>query len=216
MEQTITSITAQKKNRQRVNIYLDGEFGFGLSRIVAAWLKIGQQLSQKNIDELLSGDTVETAYQRALNFLSYRLRSITEVERNLIKHETDQHIISRTIQRLIDKKYLDDEEFAIRWVENRGEFRPRGTHMLRSELRQKGVSSKNIEAALLNLDEWELAYKAASLRAPRLKMKGWEEFRRKMYGYLARRGFNYENLSEIVSMVWEETRNDKEITEVIL
>ena len=49
MNHRITAIQAQKRNPQRVSVFLDGEFAFGLSRIVAAWLAVGQEISDEKI-----------------------------------------------------------------------------------------------------------------------------------------------------------------------
>ncbi|MEK6256327.1 MAG: RecX family transcriptional regulator [Chloroflexota bacterium] len=215
MDQTITALKVQKRNKQRVNVYLDGSYAFGLSRIVAAWLTIGQIVTPQKIIELKSSDTDEVAFQRALNFLSYRPRSAWEIESNLRKHDVDEEIINQVLARLIEKKFINDTEFAELWVENRSAFKPRGARMLRMELRQKRVPEEDILKALLDLDERQLVYKAALSRAPRFKNLEWNEFRNKLYGYLSRRGFNYENISEIVSKVWEEIRNEEEVNEVI-
>ena len=68
----ITAISVQKKTPNRVNIYLDGEFAFGVARITAAWLKTGDELSDERIAKLLADDARERAYQQAMLFLSYR------------------------------------------------------------------------------------------------------------------------------------------------
>ena len=66
-----------------MNIYLDGEFAFGLARITAGWLKVGQELSEEKIAALQAEDANEMTYQKALHFLSYRPRSSAEVRQNL-------------------------------------------------------------------------------------------------------------------------------------
>ena len=66
MDQEITALKAQKKNPNRISVFLDGEYAFGLARIVAAWLKIGQVLSEEDIDRLKQQDTMEVAYQKGL------------------------------------------------------------------------------------------------------------------------------------------------------
>ena len=86
MKRKITGLKVQKRNSNRVNVYLDGEFAFGLSRITAAWLEIGVELDQDQIQKLQSEDDAEVAYQKALNFLSYRPRSERELIENLSKH----------------------------------------------------------------------------------------------------------------------------------
>ena len=89
----ITGLKVQKRNKDRVNVYLDGEYAFGISRIVAAWLRNGQELSEEKIAELKAQDNVEVALQRALNYLSYRPRSEQEVRQNLKKHKYHEGVI---------------------------------------------------------------------------------------------------------------------------
>lgn len=72
MEKQITSIQAQQRNRNRVNIHLDGEYAFSLDRVAAAWLSVGQKLTENDIDRLLSKDEYESALGKALRYLSYR------------------------------------------------------------------------------------------------------------------------------------------------
>ena len=50
MDQKITALKAQKRNPNRINVYLDGIFAFGLARVVAAWLQVGQTLSDEKIE----------------------------------------------------------------------------------------------------------------------------------------------------------------------
>jgi regulatory protein len=204
MTKKVTDLKLQKRNKNRVNVYLDGEFAFGLSKIVAAWLQIGQELSEAKIAELLAKDEVEIALQRALNFLSYRPRSEKEVRDNLKKHKVDEAIIEEIIERLHRGKLVDDANFAGLWIENRSEFRPRGRQALRRELWQKGIPDEVIEEALESLDEEGLAFKAASKQARKYRNLEWQEFRTKMSGFLARRGFNYGIISTILPRVWEE------------
>src|SRR3990172_4788022 len=78
----ITAIEPQQKDPQRVNVYLDGEFAFGLARITAGWLTVGQELGEEKVASLLAEDANKTAYQKALHFLSYRPRSSSEVRQN--------------------------------------------------------------------------------------------------------------------------------------
>lgn len=203
MAKTITALKLQKRNKNRVSVYLDGEYAFGLSKIVAAWLRNGQELSEEKIAELKDKDASEIALQRAINFLSYRPRSEVEIRRNLKKNNHQAEVIDEVIERLRGGNLVDDENFAGLWVENRSEYRPRGRPLLRMELRQKGIADQFIEAALEDLDEEELAYQAALKGARKYSKCEWQEFRQKMYGYLARRGFSYAIISTIIPRVWE-------------
>lgn len=205
---TITAIEVQKKNPNRVNIYLDDQFAFGLSRINAAWLKIGQQLGDEKISTLQEADAREAALQKALRFLGRRPRSVDEVRKNLEKHEIPPGIIEETITRLEREKLIGDANFAREWVENRSTFRPRGKHALSVELRQKGLSDAVIQEALNEeVDEEALALKAARARARRLKGLEWNKFREKMSGHLGRRGFGFDVIIPVTRKVWEETQD---------
>ncbi len=205
----ITAIKAQKKNPQRVNIFLDGEFAFGLTRIVAGWLQVGQVLSEEKIAELQAEDSRETAYLRALNFLSYRPRSLAEIRRNLRKHEVPETAIEATLERLRKNGFANDEDFARAWVENRNTFRPRGRRVLRLELRQKGITDEIIQAVLDDLvDDEQLAYQAGKKKARKLAKLEWQVFRRKLGDFLARRGFTYSVIAPLLRQLWDEVQKE--------
>ncbi len=201
---TITAIEVQKKDPNRVNLYLDGEFAFGLARIVAAWLKVGQRLDDEKLAALQVEDARERAYQQAMLFLSYRARSEREIRRNLHKHEVPEAVIEETLERLRRERLADDDQFARMWVENRNTFRPRSRRALSLELHQKGLEEDAIQSALQNVDETALAYEAARKRVTRLQGLEWNEFRKKLSEHLARRGFPYETIATTVSRLWNE------------
>ncbi len=200
----ITDIKPQKRDTQRLNVYLDGEFGFGVARAVAPWLKIGKELSREEIEGLQAKDEAEKAYQRALNYLSYRERSEEEVCGNLRKHDFPDTAIEEVLERLRRNTLLSDKRFAEKWVENRDAFHPRSRRALAMELRQKGISSSIIDEVLTEVDDHKMAYNAAQKKLRRLQDLEWPEFRKKLHGYLGRRGFSYGVTAEVTKQVWEE------------
>ncbi len=206
----ITAIEPQKRNPERVNIHLDGEYAFSLARIVAAWLSVGQELTADKIASLQGNDEREQAYQQALLFLSYRARSTSEIRRNLLKHKVPAEVIDQTIERLKTERLVDDDQFAKAWVENRSTFRPRSRRALAVELRQKGISDGAAQSALAEVDEDALAYEAGLKRARRLEALEWNEFRTKLSEFLARRGFSYSVIAPVVSRIWSETHQQAE------
>ena len=205
MGRRITSLTLQKRNRQRVNVYLDGEFAFGLARIVAAWLQVGQELSEEKISNLMAEDERESAYQRALNWISYRPRTELEIRRSLRRQSVSDEVIAYVIERLKSSRLIDDPGFARNWVENRSELRPRGRRALAYELRQHGVEPEIIENSIGEIDEEKLAYQAAVRQARKIRTTDWKEFRQKMLRHLAARGFSYETSADAARRVWDET-----------
>ncbi len=201
---TITAIEPQKNNPKRVNLYLDGEFALGLSKIVAAWLKVGQKVDEAKIEKLQVEEAREQAYQQAMLFLSYRARSEAEIRKNLEKHDIPPAVIDETVQRLREERLVDDSQFAQDWVANRSEFRPRSKRALTVELKRKGLGESAIKSATAAVDETALAYAAAEKRVRRLEGLEWNEFRKKLGEFLARRGFAYDVIAPTVKRLWLE------------
>ena len=206
----ITAIEVQRRNPNRVNIHLDGEFAFGLARIVAAWLQLGQTLDDEKIARLQADDARERAMQQAMLFLSYRARSEAEIRQNLRKHEIPEAVIEETLDRLRRGGFANDKEFASAWVENRTTFRPRGRRALALELRQKGLDDATIESALDGVDDEALAYEAGLKKASKLRVQDWSEFRKKLSEFLARRGFSYPVIAPVVTRLWNEIHTEGE------
>ncbi len=205
MDSKITAIKGQTKNLNRVNIFLDGEYAFSLAKIVAAWLAVGQTLDQQKIAQLQEEDTDEKAFQRALHFISYRPRSEKEVQKKLSSVGFEAAVIEKTIQKLIRGNLLGDETFSHMWVENRVLSSPRSRRALGYELRKKGIDDQVIENAISKIeDEGSLALRAAQKYSRRLASLSFIEFKKKMMGFLARRGFMYGDILEVISKVWNE------------
>lgn len=204
MENRITDLKLQKKNPDRVNVYLDGEYAFGLARIVAAWLEIGQRLTDEKIIRLQTEDEIESAYQKAIRFISYRPRTSMEVHKKLDNQDIHADIIEKVIERLVQNQHLDDRKFADLWIDNRLAHRPRSRRVLRLELKTKGVDEEIITAALEGIEgESNVALQAGLKYLPKIKQLDWQQFRIKVSAYLARKGFSYDTISEVLPELWE-------------
>ncbi|MBN2146682.1 MAG: RecX family transcriptional regulator [Anaerolineales bacterium] len=209
MSGKITALKAQKRNPQRVNVYLDGEFAFGLARITAAWLQVGQELSDEKIAELQAQDAQEAAYQQALTLLNYRQRTAAEMRQRLAQKGLPADLVTAVIERLQRNSLLNDQRFAQDWVENRSQFRPRSARLMAAELRRHGIDQDAIAQAVQEVDEQALALQAARKQARRLAHLPEPDFRRKLTGFLARRAFPFEVARSVVEQVWSETHTDE-------
>lgn len=208
----VTALKVQARNKNRANVYLDGVFAFGLVKIEAARLRIGQELSDADIERLKQTDTAEMAYEQALKFISYRPRSEAEVRQHLKKKDVSDSKIENALTRLRNAGLVNDEQFARYWVETRAAFRPKGKRALKAELRAKGVAASEMEASLSETSDVEVARQLADKRARRLKGLPWLDFRRKLSEYLARRGIDYEVISDAVERAWREHGDGSEKT----
>lgn len=199
MERQITAINVQKHDPDRLNIELDGEFAFGLSRLVAAWLKVGDFLSEDRINTLIESDTSEVAYQKATRFLDYRPRTEKEIRQKLIQKGFTTLEIDQVVLRLKRANLIQDQQFANMWIENRNDYHPRSQRLMRYELRNKGVSEQMIESALADsADDIDLATRAATQYARKLNFQDRDLFRKKLSTYLARRGFSYGTIAPVM------------------
>lgn len=213
MKKTITEISAQKRNRRRVNISLDGSYAFSLDRLTAAWLQVGRELSEAEIKKLQTNDEVEVGFNQALNFLSYRSRSMAEMTRYLEGKGYAPGTLKIVLERLEEEGLLNDDRFAKEWVENRNTFRPRSQSQLRAELRFKGLAETSIETALeeSGVDDAALAIAAARKQAHRYLSSDYEIYRKKLGNALLRRGFSYATVNETLRILWNEMQHTETV-----
>lgn len=189
---------------------MDGEFGFGVAKVLAAQMRVGDHLSPREVSGLQEEDAYEEARKRALRLIGRRPRSKAELRRYFARREVAEPVQEAVIASLEESGLVDDGEFAETWIENRTTFRPRGAFALKSELKQKGVARRHIEAALEAFDEEAAARKAAREAAGRYEHLSWQEFRRKLGAYLGRRGFPYGLISAVVEDTWHEITEQRE------
>lgn len=204
----ITALEVQKRNKQRISVFVDDVYAFSLSIDDAARLYKGQTLTEAEIDALRDHDEVGRAVDVGARFLAVRPRSVDEVRRKLAEKDVPSPVIDLAIERLTDIGYLDDVAFAAFWVRERLSSKPISPRALRYELRQKGVASDIIDEVLVDLDAAEAAYDAAQAGVRRLRGSTLREFREKLIGALARRGFGYSDAKVAVQRVIDELPED--------
>lgn len=211
----ITALEVQARNRERVNLFLDGEFAFSVSQMDAARLRSGQALTAADVAALQAEGDISAAIDSAVRLLAHRPRSIAEIQRNLARKGVSQQVVDATVERLSAMGYLDDAAFARFWVEDRNRFRPRGPKALRFELRQKGVDDAVIDEALTQtLDAAEAAHRAAYRHASRLKGMTRREFRARVGAFLQRRGFSHDTTQDVVARLLDELHVEETASDV--
>jgi regulatory protein len=210
---TVTAIKGQVKARKRVSVFLDGEYAFSVRAALASGLQVGQDLTEAQIADLVDQDNEERAYQRALRLLSSRPRSEQEIRARLTKIEIPVPIQDRALARLRTMDLVNDQAFVQSWIENRMEFRPRSARHLRHELRQKGIKKAHIDSALADYDDGIAAYRAAQKIARRERTLDKGHFKKRIYSYLSRRGFDYETISSVTTRLWHEVTGAEEESE---
>ncbi len=203
----ITQIEPQKKHENRVNVYLDGAFAFGLKDevLLKHHLHEGDKISDRLIDEVLLSEEKSRAKEKALRLLSYRARSVEELRKKLSEKEFSERTINRVIEDFCRVGLLNDKMFASDYAHSRMMQRPVGKRLLKQELVTKGISEgiaeKSVEEVYKKQTEEEIA---GSLIQKRVKRYGGEDpkkIRKKLSEFLFRRGFNWDVISAVLSEV---------------
>jgi len=197
----VTAIKPQK-NKKRVNIYLDGKFGFGidLENFVMLGLKVERELSDKEVEEIVKKAQFQKTLDKLLRFATLRPRSEKEIKDWFKRRKVYESLHKELFNRLNRLDLIDDEKFAQWWVEQRMAFKPRGKRVLGQELRQKGVDKEIIEETLsgIKLDETKVAGELLKKKAYRWEKLPRLEARRKMAQFLGRKGFAWETIEKII------------------
>jgi regulatory protein len=210
---TITKISAQEHNPDRLNVFLGEVFAFGVGIDAAAsqQLEVGLELTPERVTEIKITDEIGRATESALGLVARRPRSVREITDRLRRKGFEQATIDRAIEKLEGWGYIDDTEFARFWVENRASHKPRGHRLLEQELRQKGVDRELVKEAIAEaeIDEEGAALDLARAKLPSYKHDDPQTARRKLVGYLQRRGFDYDVIKPAIDQVLGE--QDSEI-----
>ena len=201
----ITALENQTRNRNRINVHLDGSYRFAVDRALAVDLQIGKEISNEEIKVLQKLDAEELLYRRSQRLIDHRPRAEQELRNRFERDKIPEDIQQSVVRKLKDRGLIDDHAFVEAWIENRQVFRPRSARALRMELRQKGVPREVVEQHLIDFDDEQAAYAAAIIGARRYHSAEWETFRKRLSAYLLRRGFGHSIISSVVSRVWRET-----------
>ncbi len=198
----ITGIKQQKK-KDRVNVYLDDKFGFGidLDNFVLLHLKVDQELTDKEVEEIVKKAEFQKTWEKLLRFAMMRPRSSKEVEMWFKKKEVHESIQPELIKKLKHFDLLDDEKFAAWWVEQRQTFRPKPKRVLSLELRVKGISKEIADKVLGEevVDEVKMAKRILEKKAYKWRNLEPRARKQKISQYLAGKGFSWEIINTIIN-----------------
>lgn len=215
----ITRITTQKKHRGRFNVYIDRgqgeEFGFGVSEdvLVAFALSKGKEIDEDELKGIIFEDEIKTAFNLAVNFLSYRMRSEKEMQDYLRKKEIRSDVIDQVIERLKQQHYIDDIEFAKAFVESRKRMSSKGPAVIFQELHKKGVPESDIMKALEGFsfeEQVTTAARFAEKQAKRHRNKSTREMQQAIMQTLMGKGFDRDVIETAVHQITLEKDEDDE------
>lgn len=201
----ITAVRTQRRERERLNVHVDGEFRLALASevVLRHGLRAGVEITEERLRELEAEDLAWKAKQSSLSLLSYRPRTARELQRRLVRKDFPEDLAASTVEDLRARGLVDDAAFAESFVRDRVRLKPRGRRRIVQELRAKGVDPATAEAAISEVmegedtSETELARAAAARWSPR-PGEDPRGARRRLYGFLARRGFGGEAIRAVL------------------
>ncbi len=194
----ITDMQIQKKNKTRANVYLDGEFAFGLEMltVMKLGLKIGQEISERQLAEAVFDSEKSVAFEKAVNYLSRSMKTVKQMREYLTEKGYAPDVVNNVVERLCELKYLNDETYAKLYVEQN--LSVKGERRLKQELQQKGISSALREkyCVMENGVSHESAQKLADkyMKNKPTDLKTLQKLQR----YLVGRGYDFDVVNAIV------------------
>ncbi|MBO4251629.1 MAG: RecX family transcriptional regulator [Clostridia bacterium] len=195
----ITAITAQERKKDRVNLFVDGEFfaGVSLETVLKLRLKAGDEVEESRLKEILSEAERTDAVQKAADYALKNLKTKRQVKDYLIKKGYSEETAWYAVDKLKEYGYIDDVEYSKRFIESTS--KTQGKRLIEYKLMSKGVKKDDIalayESAEINDEEH-----ARALAEKYLKNK--EKTREnvlKAYKYLIGKGFSYEQAEYAVA-----------------
>lgn len=197
LDMKITSIKQQIKRSDRYSIYIDNAYvcSFSEGELIKLGLRIGQEVSEAELRALKDDAIRDKAYDRTLNLISRRPRSEWELRDYLKRKGYEPEVTEVTMGRLAERGYVNDLDFARRWVENRRLLKPTSKRRLAQELKQKQIADEIITIVLdtNEIDERQI------LRDLVVRKRARYPDQTKFMQYLARQGYSYDDIKSVLS-----------------
>lgn len=195
----VTKIEAQVKTKGRYSIFVDDKFAFGISELglINNGIKIGYELTQVELDSLKDTAHTDKIYNMTLGLIARRPRSKWEISDYLRRKELDLPAAEEIITTLEQKGYINDADFARRWVESRRLLKPISKRKLQLELKTKRVPDSIIQATLQEDETSEREVLAAEVEKKRRQSRYQDDA--KLMQYLARQGYKYDDIKSVLT-----------------
>ncbi len=206
---SITKIETQAKNKNRVNIFIDDEFALGTTLEIAMKnrLKKGMEITTEELEKLAIESEYSDCFSKALNYVSKTLKTKKQVRTYLLGKGFSEGAIMQAIDRLLEYKYIDDEEYVKKYIE--GNSLTEGKNLLSYKLMNKGISKTHIDRVYA-LNEGNGRQGAVYTLKKYMRNKEiTKETLAKAYRYLVGRGFGYEDVGYAMDELKQELKEDE-------
>ena len=194
----ITAIKQQVKRQGRFSIFVDEKYAFSLSEsaLLQQDVRIGREVTPEELQAYKEAAQFDKAYNLVLAYIARRSRSEWELRDYFRRKDIDEEAGELILGRLKDFGYVNDENFARSWVENRRLLKPMSKRRLRLELKQKHVS-EDIIARVLEADETSDRETLKQLVEKKRKQTRYQDDT-KLMQYLVRQGYSYDDVKSVM------------------
>ncbi|MDQ2665269.1 MAG: recombination regulator RecX [Gemmatimonadota bacterium] len=208
----ITGIVAAPRHAGRFDIMINGEDFAALSLDVIERLEIavGVDITVR-LPAVLAEAAQLAVYDRALNMLAFRARSSSELARALKRKGADPVHVSAAVSRLVEQGFIDDAAFARAYTRSKVVGANHSKRRVQMDLRRKGVAGDVSEGAIADVFEEEGVDQLALVEtAARKKLRTLHTLepavqRRRLYGFLARRGYDADDIRRAMEIIGGES-----------
>lgn len=202
----ITKITQQKKDLERYNIFLDETYAFSVHEtvLVKYGLTKGMTLEDWSIGEMVYEEEINKAFNRALHYLGFRMRSEHEVKTKLLELEYGEAVVLEAIIKLRKLGFLNDENFSEALLETRKRSSKRGPRAIQDELQRKGIEKELQEKVMESYSEDEqiqVARELAEKEASRNRALSPRQTEQRIQNLLLRRGYSFAIIKEALKNI---------------
>ena len=199
----ITKIEQQKKNEDRVNIYVNDEFFTAIFKelVFTFNLKKGDEIDEKYLKSILSDEMYLKAKNKALNILSKADQAEKKI-REKLSTDFEEDTINRVIEFLKKNNFINDNLLAQKIVNTNLNLNKCGKNRIKQNLYNKGLDASAINEAMSDIDsdaEFDNAMYLAKKRYERVKNEDKRKVYQKLSQHLAYKGFNYDIIKRVLN-----------------
>jgi len=195
----ITSIEKNKKNRDRLSVYIDGKFAFTISEedYLSMHLYEKKDITQETIDYIKDTLNFREAKSKAVRYLSLKLRTEQEVRKKLHDDGYDNECIEKVVNELMAIGYINNKLYAQKYVFDRSKLKPISKKMMKRELISRGIAEETADEVL---DDWKVEDSVVARSLLKRKFGKYDlkdkKILRKAYMFLLHRGFSMSIIRE--------------------
>ncbi|MCM8711317.1 recombination regulator RecX [Clostridium sp. SYSU_GA19001] len=204
MERIITKVEIQKRNKDRVNVYIDGDFNFSCSAELAYTysLKPGKIVELEVLKRIVNEDSYLKCKNQALKIIEKNYKSEKEVFDKLKLKGYDEKTIAKVIEFLISYNFLNDECYAAMYINNK--INSQGRNKIKQALLRKGIDEVLINEKLKKLDnnvELQSAFRLGERKYKILQKteRDKRKIAKKLWEYFTRNGYSFEIINEVLN-----------------